>query len=141
MKSKLLELELKRTELLTKYEPSYRLVQEVDQQIGEAKASIAAEEQAPLRDQTTEPDPNHGWAKAELMKAQVELTGLEARALETTKLVKSYQQSAKRLGDHAIEQARLLQSLKGAEESMCFTRISGKRRGSATLWIRAECSM
>src|SRR5438309_10107675 len=39
MKSKLLELELKRTELLTKYEPSYRLVQEVDQQIGEAKAS------------------------------------------------------------------------------------------------------
>src|SRR5207247_1810831 len=75
MKSKLLELELKRTELLTKYEPSYRLVQEVDQQIAEAKASIATEGQAPLRDQTTEPDPNHGWAKAELMKAQVELTG------------------------------------------------------------------
>src|SRR2546429_2369391 len=24
---------------------------------------------------------------------------------------------------------------------MCFTRISGKRRGSATLWIRAACSM
>src|SRR6266404_9226010 len=67
MKSKLLELELKRTELLTKYEPTYRLVQEVDQQIAEAKASIAAEEQAPLRDQTTEPGPNHGWAKAELM--------------------------------------------------------------------------
>jgi len=116
MKSKLLELELKRTELLTKYEPTYRLVLEVNQQIAEAKASVAAEEQAPLRDQTTEPDPNHGWAKAELMKAQVELTGLEARALETAKLVTNYQQSAKRLGDHAIEQARLLQNLKGAEE-------------------------
>jgi len=50
------------------------------------------------------------------MKAQVELTGLEARALETAKLVTNYQQSAKRLGDHAIEQARLLQNLKGAEE-------------------------
>src|SRR5207247_8901914 len=58
MKSKLLELELKRTELLTKYEPTYRLVLEVNQQIAEAKASVAAEEQAPLRDQTTEPDPN-----------------------------------------------------------------------------------
>src|SRR5207253_2906894 len=116
MKSKLLELELKRTELLAKYEPTYRLVLEVNQQIAEAKASVAAEEQAPLRDQTTEPDPNHGWAKAELMKAQVELTGLEARALETAKLVTNYQQSAKRLGDHAIEQARLLQNLKGAEE-------------------------
>ena len=30
MKSRLLELELKRTELLTKFEPSYRLVQEVE---------------------------------------------------------------------------------------------------------------
>ena len=38
MKSKLLELQLKRTELLTKFEPSYRLVQEVDQQIAETKS-------------------------------------------------------------------------------------------------------
>ncbi|HEV2730963.1 MAG TPA: hypothetical protein VGV15_13095 [Terriglobales bacterium] len=116
MKSKVLELELKRTELLTKYEPTYRLVQEVDQQIAETKASLAAEERAPLRDQTTEPDPNHEWAKAELMKAQVELTALEARVLETARLVTNYQQSARRLGDNAIEQARLLQNLKGAEE-------------------------
>src|SRR5207244_5722393 len=87
-----------------------------DQPMGGAKAYLDAEDQAPLRDQTTALDPHHGWAKAELMKAQVELTGLEARALETTKLVTNYQQSAKRLGDHAIEQARLLQSLKGAEE-------------------------
>jgi len=43
MKSKLLELELKRTELLTKFEPSFRLVQEVDEQIVETKASLAAE--------------------------------------------------------------------------------------------------
>src|SRR5438445_8486917 len=140
MKSKLLELELKRTELLTKYEPSYRLVQEVDQQIAEAKASVAAEEQAPLRDQTTEPDPNHGWAKAELMKAQVELTGLEARALETAKLVTNYQQSAKRLGDHAIEQARLLQNLKGAEERYgddCRTAQSAGTPGQVGLEFRA----
>src|SRR3989475_9002138 len=89
MKSKLLELELKRTELLTKYEPTYRLGQEVDQQIAEAKASIATEEQAPLRDQTTEPDPNYGWAKAELMKAQGELQGRERRAPEKRQLVHS----------------------------------------------------
>jgi hypothetical protein len=36
MKSKLLELELRRTELLTKFQPSYRLVREVEQQIAQA---------------------------------------------------------------------------------------------------------
>ena len=45
MKSKLLELQLKRTELLTKFQPSYRLVQEVDLQIAETKTSIATERQ------------------------------------------------------------------------------------------------
>jgi len=35
MKSKLLELELKRTELLTKFEPTYRPVQEVEEQIAQ----------------------------------------------------------------------------------------------------------
>ena len=73
MKSKLLELQLKRTELLTKFDPSYRLVQEVDQQIAETKTSIAGEEHSPLRDETTNQEPNHEWAKSELIKAQVEL--------------------------------------------------------------------
>jgi uncharacterized protein involved in exopolysaccharide biosynthesis len=44
LKSTLLNLQLKRTELLTKYEPTYRLVQEVDQQIADAKSAISAEE-------------------------------------------------------------------------------------------------
>src|SRR5882672_5695280 len=57
IKAKLLELELKRTELLTKFEPSYRLVREVDQQIAETRVSLAAEEQAPLREHTTDRDP------------------------------------------------------------------------------------
>ena len=44
LKSTLLNLQLKRTELLTKYEPTYRLVQEVDQQIADAKNAISAED-------------------------------------------------------------------------------------------------
>jgi len=48
MKAQLLELQLNRTELLAKYEPSYRPVQEIDQEIAETKASIAAEDKAPM---------------------------------------------------------------------------------------------
>jgi hypothetical protein len=71
MKARLLELQLNRTALLTKYEPSYRPVQEIDQEISETKASIAAEDQTQIRERTSDQDPDHEWAKAELLKTQV----------------------------------------------------------------------
>ena len=69
MKTHLLELQLKRTELLSRYEPSYRLVQEVEQEIAETRASIAAEALTPVRDETTDKDPNYEWARMEMEKA------------------------------------------------------------------------
>jgi len=116
MKSKLLELQLKRTELLTKFQPSYRLVQEVDQQIAETKASIAGEEHSPIRDETTNQEPNHEWAKSELIKAQVELGALEAHGQATRIQVAGYREVAQRLGGDALRQGDLLGELKGAEE-------------------------
>lgn len=116
MKSKLLELQLKRTELLTRFEPTYRLVQEVDQQIAETRNSIAAEEQSPLRDQTTNQDPNHEWAKSELLKAQVELGALEAHRQATQVQVAGSRAAAQRLGGNALRQGELLGELKAAEE-------------------------
>ena len=116
MKSKLLELQLKRTELLTKFDPSYRLVQEVDQQIAETKASITGEEHSPLRDETTNQEPNHEWAKSELIKAQVELGTLEAHGQATRLQVAEYREVAQRLGGNALQQGDLLGEMKAAEE-------------------------
>ncbi|HYA23076.1 MAG TPA: hypothetical protein VEF05_02895 [Terriglobales bacterium] len=116
LKSRLLELQLKRTELLTQYEPSYRLVQEVDEEIAAAKATIAAEEQSPMRDQTSELEPNHEWAKSELLKAQVEASALEAHEKAETSLLANYRERAHELGNRAIEQEQLVNDLKAAEE-------------------------
>src|ERR1700690_1126659 len=116
MKSKLLELQLKRTELLTKFDPSYRLVQEVDQQIAETRTSIAGEEHAPLRDETTNQEPNHEWAKSELIKAQVDLGTLEAHGQATRVQVAGYREVAQRLEGNALRQGDLLGELKAAEE-------------------------
>ncbi len=117
LKSRLLELELRRTQLLTKFETSYRLVLEVDQQIAEARSAILAERLAPVREETTEKDPNHEWAKAELAKAQVELSALQARAAATTTLLADSQKVARQLGHDAILQQDLLRELKAAEEN------------------------
>jgi uncharacterized protein involved in exopolysaccharide biosynthesis len=116
IKSKLLELELKRTELLTKFASSYRLVQEVEQQITETKNSIASEELTPLREQTSDLDSNHAWAKGELVKAEVELSALRARAGASGALLVRDQEEAHILGDRAVKQDELLSSMKAAEE-------------------------
>lgn len=115
MKSRLLDLQLGRTELLTKFEPSYRPVRELDQQIAEAQATIAAEAQAPIRQQTSDKDPNHEWASSELLKAQVEMKTLAAHAIAESALLASYQEAARRLGDRAIEQEGMMHDLDAVE--------------------------
>jgi len=116
IKARLLELELKRTELLSKYEPSFRSVQETDAEIAQARAAITAEAQAPLRDQTSDLDPDHVWAKSELIKAQVEASALAAHASAQQSLLTHYQEVARQLGDRALGQERLLHDLKAAED-------------------------
>ena len=115
LKSTLLNLDLKRTELLTKYEPTYRLVQEVDQQIADAKAAISAEESKPIRDQTTDQNPDYLWVQAELTKAQADLSGLKARAAAAASVAANYHEEAQRLGQNEIVQDNLLTTAKTQE--------------------------
>jgi uncharacterized protein involved in exopolysaccharide biosynthesis len=115
LKSSLLDLELRRTQLLTKFEPGHRLVQEVDQQIVEAKTAIAAENASPVRDETTDKNPQYEWAKSELEKAQVQLKGLQARAAATAVQEAAYRSFAQQLGDDAITQDDLQNTEKAAE--------------------------
>ena len=117
LKENLLELRLKRTQLLTKFEPAHRLVQEVNQQIAQAEATIAAENALPLRDETTDKNAHYEWAKSELQQAQVQLEGLEARASATFAQLTDYRQTAQKLGQDAITQDDLVSSEKAAQEN------------------------
>jgi uncharacterized protein involved in exopolysaccharide biosynthesis len=117
LKASLLDLELKRTQLLTKFEPKHRLVQEVEQEILQAKAAITAEKLSPVRDETTDQDVNYEWAKAELQKAQVEMKGLQAREAMTSAHLAGYRSLARQLGEDAITQDDLTSSEKAAEEN------------------------
>jgi len=116
LKSKLLELELRRTELLTKFQPSYRLVQEVDNQIRQTKSAIEAENLKPLRDETTEQDPEYQWAHTEALKSGVEVEALQERHAIAQKQISGYREAAQKLGEDAIVQRDLEQNLKAAED-------------------------
>lgn len=117
LKSSLLDLELKRTQLLTKFEPSHRLVQEVEQQIAQTQSAIAAEAQAPVRDETTDKNSHFEWAEAELQKAQVELKSLQARHAAAGFQVGAYRALAQSLTEDALTQEDLLSSEKTALEN------------------------
>jgi uncharacterized protein involved in exopolysaccharide biosynthesis len=125
LKSRLLELQLKRTELATKFRPSYRLVREVDEEIAQAQAAIQAERLAPATERTVEKNPDHVWTQAELLKAQVEWSGLAARARSSERLVAKYQSEAQQLGMRSITQDELLRNLKAAEDQ--YLLYAGKR--------------
>ena len=116
MKTHLLELQLKRTELLSRFEPSYRLVQEVEQQIAETRASIAAEALTPVRDETTDKDPNYEWARMEMEKAEVQRDGLRARQSDASIQVASLHTLAEQMQSASVDQQDLMRTAK-AEES------------------------
>lgn len=117
LKSTLLNLQLKRTELLAKYEPTYRLVQDVDRQIADASSAIQAEDSKPIRDETTDQNPDYEWVQAELTKEQTNLSGLRARAAAATSVAAQYHQAAQRLSREGIHQQDLLRAAKTQEQN------------------------
>ena len=117
MKTRLLELQLKRTELLSRFEPSYRLVQEVEQEIADTRASIAAEALTPVRDETTDKDPNYEWARMEMEKAQVQWDGLRARQSDASTQVASLRTFAQQMQSDSVDQQDLMRAARAEEDN------------------------
>jgi uncharacterized protein involved in exopolysaccharide biosynthesis len=115
LKTTLNTLELQRTDLVAKYDPSYRLVQDVETQIAQTKAAIAQQEKAPLNDHTTDQNPVYTWVDQELAKAQSDLAGYQAQANADTHIVRAYQQKALSYDQKGITQDDLTREVKAAE--------------------------
>ncbi|MGB7844900.1 MAG: GumC family protein [Candidatus Acidiferrum sp.] len=117
MKSKLLELELKRTELLSKFEPTYRPVQEVEKQISQTEAAITAAQNSPLRDETTDRDPTYEALRAELAKSRTELAATEARAIAMSSLIRTYRSENEQLDRQELLHQDMVRTAKADEEN------------------------
>jgi uncharacterized protein involved in exopolysaccharide biosynthesis len=117
LKNTLMTLELKRTELLTKYQPSYPLVQEVDKQLADTKASIAAEEEKPIKEETTDRNPTYAWINEELAKAKAEYSGLQARAAAQQAITEKYENQTRDLEQKGLVEQDLLRTVKTSEEN------------------------
>jgi uncharacterized protein involved in exopolysaccharide biosynthesis len=117
LKSTLLGLELKRTELLQKYEPTYRLVKEVDTELEQTRAAIQTAENSQLREETTNRNPTYAWVDSELARARSELAAEQARAQALSRTLRSYEGQASELDRKGAVEQDLLRDKKAQEEN------------------------
>jgi len=117
LKSTLIGLQLKRTELLTKYQPTYPLVQEVDKQITEAQAAIAGEETKPIKEETTDRNQTYAWINEELAKAKADYSALLAKATATEASITKYEAMSHDLEQKGLTEQDLQRTVKADEEN------------------------
>jgi succinoglycan biosynthesis transport protein ExoP len=115
LKATLLTLEMKRTELLTKYQPSYPLVQEVDRQITDTRLALTKEETSPVKEEITDQNPTYAWAESELAKSKADLAGFQARETALTAIVNVYMTQARQLEQQGILQGDLTRTERADE--------------------------
>jgi uncharacterized protein involved in exopolysaccharide biosynthesis len=120
LKANLVALEQRRIELLTKFQPGYRSVKEVDAQIAQVRAALA--EHSKVHEETTDRDPTHEWARGELAKSNADLAALRTRAEATDKAIRSYQERARLFASKELTQADLTRAIKSAEDNYLLSK-------------------
>jgi len=87
----------------------------VEAQIAQTRAAIAAEDKAPVREETTDRNPTYQYVDEELAKARGDLASYQAQAAATTRIVRDYRSSALLLDQKDIEQQDLIRTVKADE--------------------------
>ena len=134
METTLLNLELKRTELLSKFTPEYRPVQEVEAQIAQAREALETAKRNPSREETTDRDNTHEWLMGELARSRAELSTLQARLAASSEIVKTYREQVRRLNETGLQQQDLIRAAKTEEENfLLYSRKQEEARISDAL--------
>lgn len=113
--STLLASQLKRTQLLMKYDPSYPLVKEAEQEIAETKDAIAAAEQAKYISTSTDRDQTFEYLRQDLAKTQADLASEEARASALQTSIHDMELQLVNLDAKSVQQSALLREVKANE--------------------------
>jgi uncharacterized protein involved in exopolysaccharide biosynthesis len=117
LKSSVLTLEMKRSEMLRKFTPTYPPVVELEEQLAQARSALKASEESPLTEQTTDQNPTYQWLRGELARMRTERAAANARAAALEESVTMFREKARELGLKGAAQQDLKRSVKTAEES------------------------
>jgi uncharacterized protein involved in exopolysaccharide biosynthesis len=115
LQTNLLAAQLKKTQLAMKYDESYPLVQEANQEIAQTEAAIEAGAKQRYVNQTTDRDPTYELIREDIVKTESDLASQEASAAATERSIDSLQDELVRLDQEARKQADLSRDVKANE--------------------------
>ncbi len=117
LKSRLLDLQLRKTELAANFAPTYRPLQEVEAQIAETQEMLKAETGKPITESTTDENPTYEWLSTELAKARSELAALSATESSMADAVRNYRRKMASLEFRGYQQQDLERTVKAVEQN------------------------
>ncbi len=115
LQATLLASQIKRSELLVKYDPSYPLVKEADEEIAQTKAAIADAENSKYVNKTTDRDPTYEYLREDLAKTQVDLASQKATAAALINSIHGMKMEMVKLDGDAVKQGALIREAKADE--------------------------
>jgi len=117
LKATLVDLQNKRTELVAKYDPTYRLVQEIDQQIRDTNAALDKEMNPQVVDRVDALNPVRQSIEAELLRTNSVIAGLKAKELAVATHHRQYRSKQQTLTGLTARDEDLHRRIKIAEEN------------------------
>jgi uncharacterized protein involved in exopolysaccharide biosynthesis len=117
MNTLIVELQNRRTQLLTKFRPEDRLVKEVDQQIKTTRAALERATNETATEQSTGLNPLRQSLETELARGRVDLAGAEGRHEMLLGQVAQYEAQLSRLEASTAPYEDLNRKVKQSEES------------------------
>lgn len=117
LQSTLLAAQEKRAQLVLKYDPSYPLVKEADQEIADTQATIAKAQDQKYVNETTDTDPTYQFLRQDLAKTQADLASQKATVGSLASNIHTMRLQMVDLDKKAVEQAALIREAKADESN------------------------
>lgn len=116
IRPKILELELQRSELLSKYAPTSVKVRDIDRQIAQAKALMNSNRET-LAETTNAINPAYQSLEVDLAQTKAQVAAVTARVEALRAQVSEYKTAVAHLDEISSEQERLEQAVASAKEA------------------------
>lgn len=136
--SALLAAQTKRAQLLAKYDPSFPLVKEADQEVAAVQAAIAEAKDTNFVNKETDRDPTYELLREDLVKTKSDLAGHEASLEATRTSVAQLQAQMVQLGNQSLEVADLQRDIKANEQNYLLYLSKGEQEQTSDVLDRTR---
>jgi len=117
LEESMLAAQVKKTQLLVEFDPSYPLVLEVDKEIAETQAALDKAKQLNYTNQTTDRDPTHDFLRQDMARTQADLATQKANVIAITASLQTMHSQMVELDAKAVKLAALVREDKATESN------------------------